>query len=119
MPLFNFLVVAGLMLIALLFVGDATLEQSDSPRVTSQRTGLPGPPDVPVDTNLTGPAPEPDMTSQAVLTAQPKSAPDDLEKIGSAARAARAEVPPKDRRVTQPIGYHQTPLLDRFSIKGY
>ena len=122
MPLFNFLVVAGLVLIALLFVGDATLEQSDSPViVTSQRTGLPGPPRRPdgIQTLTARPAPEPDMTSQAVLTAQPKSAPDDLEKIGSAARAARAEVPPKDRRVTQPIGYHQTPLLDRFSIKGY
>ena len=58
-------------------------------------------------------------TADVVAFGQPKSAPDDLEKIGSAARAARAEAPPKDRRVTQPIGYQRTPLFDRFSIKGY
>jgi hypothetical protein len=77
------------------------------------------------------------MTSQAVLAAQPKSAPDALAKIESAAREARAEVPPKKARVeasakkaraeappqnqhvTQPSHYQQTPLTDRFSIKGY
>jgi len=63
-------------------------------------------------------APAPDMTSQAVLAAQPKSAPEALAKIGSAARAARAEAPPKDKRVHS-IDYQQTPLFDRFSIKGY
>src|SRR5262249_61244227 len=61
----------------------------------------------------------PDMTSPAVLAAQPKSAPEALAKIGSVARAARAEAPPKDKRVTQPIHYQQTSLFDRFSIKGY
>jgi hypothetical protein len=103
------------------FVADATLEQSGSPViVTSQRTGLPERqrPDG-IQSLIARPAPAPDMASQAVLAAQPKSAPDDLEKIGSAARTARAEAPPKDRRVTQPIGYQRTPSFDRFSIKGY
>jgi hypothetical protein len=59
------------------------------------------------------------MTSQAVLAAQPKSAPDAMAKIGSAARAARAEAPRKDKVVTQTLNYQVTPLLDRFSIKGY
>jgi len=121
MPIFTFLVVAAYALIALLFVADATLEHSGSPViVTSQRTGLPERrhPDG-IQTLIARPAPAPDMASQAVLAAQPKSAPDDLEKIGSAARALRAEAPPKDRRVTQPIGYQRTPLFDRFSIKGY
>jgi hypothetical protein len=39
------------------------------------------------------------MTSQAVLAAQPKSAPEAPAKIESAAREARAEAPPKKVRV--------------------
>jgi len=110
MPIFNFLVVAAYALIALLFVAEATLEPRSSPViVTSQRIGLPESrrPD-PIQTLTARPAPAVDMTSQAVLAAQPKSVSDDLEKIGSAARAARAEAPSKDRRVTQPrfsMGY--------------
>jgi hypothetical protein len=128
MPALTFLAVVGLALVALLFVADATLE-SVSPIVTSQHSGLPKPwqPDeVKILTNT--PAPGPDMKSQAVLNAQPKSAPDEaMTKIHPAARAARAEAPPKnkrvthqpvDGRVTQPIG-HQQNLFDRFSIKGY
>jgi hypothetical protein len=44
MPVLAFLAVVGSVLLALLFVADATLEPSDSPViVTSQRTGLPAP----------------------------------------------------------------------------
>ena len=124
-----FLAVAGLALIALLFVANATLEPGSPPIVTSQRSGLPEVrrPDV-AQTFSAAPAPAPDMTSQAVLAAQPKSAPDALVKIGSAARAARAEAPPKNKRaeaafkndrVSQTLNYQVAPLLDRFSIKGY
>jgi len=120
MPALTFLAVAGLALIALLFVADATLEPGSPVIVTSQRSGLPQPrrPDA-IQTLTAAPAPAPDMTSQAVLAAQPKSVPDALAKIGSVARTARAEAPPKDKRVTQPIHYQQTSLFDRFSIKGY
>ena len=119
MPALAFLAVAGLALIALLFVANATLEPGSPPIVTSQRSGLPEVrrPDV-AQTSSAAPAPA-DMTSQAVLAAQPKSAPDALAKIGSAVRAARAEVPRKDKLVTQTLNYQVTPLLDRFSIKGY
>ena len=42
MPALAFLAVAGLTLIALLFLADVTLEQDGSPViVTSQRSGLP------------------------------------------------------------------------------
>jgi hypothetical protein len=91
-------------LVALLFVADATLEENGAPViVTSQRTGLPTPRyhnanEIKTLTNL--PAPEPDMTSQAVLAAQPKSAPNALPKIGFEARDARAEVPPKNARAS-------------------
>ena len=124
-----FLAVAGLALIALLFVANATREPGSPPIVTSQRSGLPEVrrPDV-AQTLSAAPAPAPDMTSQDVLAAQPKSASDALAKIGSAARAARAEAPPKNKRaeapfkndrVSQTLNYQVTPLLDRFSIKGY
>jgi hypothetical protein len=120
MPVLAFFAVVGLALIALPFVADATLEPSSPVIVTSQRSGLPAPwhSDA-IQTLATAPAPAPDMTSQTVLAAQPKSAPEALAKIGSAARAARAEAPPKDKRVMPPIHYQQTSVFDRFSIKGY
>jgi hypothetical protein len=129
MPALAFLAVAGLALIALLFVANETLEPGSPPIVTSQRSGLPEVrrPDV-AQTFSAAHAPAPDMTSQAVLAAQPKSAPDALANIGSAARAARAEAPPKNKRaeapfkndrVSQTLNYQVAPLLDRFSIKGY
>ena len=127
MPALAFLAVAGLALIALLFVANATLEPGSPPIVTSQRSGLPEVrrPDV---AQTFSAAPAPDMTSQAVLAAQPKSAPDAPAKIGPAAREARAEALPKNKRaeapfkndrVSQTLNYQVTPLLDRFSIKGY
>jgi hypothetical protein len=115
MPLIIFLAAAGLALIALLFVADATLEKGSPPIVTSQRSGLQKPPPRHPDTIqvlTTMPAPVPDMTSQAVLTAQPKSLPD------PAARAAWAEAPRENKRVMQPIDYQQSHLVDRFSIRG-
>jgi hypothetical protein len=116
MPALTFLAVVGLALIALLFVADATLEPGSPAIVTSQRTGLPEPQyHTAARTPTNTLAPAPDMTSQAVLAAQPKSAPDELANIGSAALAARAKAPHKDRRT----GYQQTRFFDRFSIKGY
>ena len=130
MPALAFLAVAGLALIALLFVANETLEPGSPPIVTSQRSRLPEirRPDDVAQTSGATPPPAPDMTTQAVLAAQPKSAPDALAKIGSAARAARAEAPPKNKRaeapfkndrVSQTLNYQVAPLLDRFSIKGY
>ena len=113
MSVLAFLVVAGLALLALLFVADATLEKSSPPIVTSSRVGLPKRwhSDA-IQVLTTTPAPTLDLTSQPVLVAQPKSDPEALA-------AARGEATPKDKHVTQPIGYRQTPLFDRFSIKGY
>ncbi|MGB8746262.1 MAG: hypothetical protein WCD54_09890, partial [Pseudolabrys sp.] len=80
-----------------------------------------------IETLTTAPAPAPDMTSQAVLDAQPKSVPEALAKIEPATREARAEAPPKKARAeaqpqnnsfTQPND-HQQNQFDRFSIKGY
>ena len=97
MPVLAFFAVIGSVLFALLFAADATLENSSPAIVTSQRTGLPAPQydkGNAIKTLITAPAPAPDMTSQRVLSAQPKAAPNALAKIE--ARAARAEVPPKN-----------------------
>ena len=124
MPVLAYLEVVGFVLVALLFVADATLERSSPVIVTSDRVGLPKPwhSDT-IQTLTTAPAPAPDMTSPAVLAAQPRSEPDILDKIGPAARAARAETSPKNKLITRPTGRRQyndqtNQLADRFSIKG-
>ena len=101
MPILAFLAVAGFALIALLFVADATLERSSPVIATSDRVGLPESPH-PADTIqilTTAPAPAPDMTSQAVLAAQPKSS-------------------PKNHHVVRPVDYRQNRLFGGFSIRG-
>ena len=136
MPIFKFLVVTGFTLITLLFAANAMLQPGSPPIVTSQRTGLPEPRYHNAARALTNaPAPAPDMTSQAVRDAQPRSVLEALPKIEPAAREARAEAPPKNLRnkvsaqtraeaqpqnnsFTQPID-HQQNQFDRFSIKGY
>src|SRR5262245_62172246 len=102
MPVLAFFAVVGSVLVALLFVADATLENGSPAIVTSQRSGLPAPrydSANAIKTLTNAPAPAPDITSQAVLSAQPKSSSDGLTKIGPAAREARAEAAPKDMPV--------------------
>src|SRR4029079_11247943 len=94
MPVLAYLGVVGFVLVALLFAADATLERSSPVIVTSDRIGLPERwhSDT-IQTLTTAPVPAPDMTSPAVRAAQPKPEPDILDKLGPAARAARAEAP--------------------------
>jgi hypothetical protein len=123
MPVLAFFAVVGSVLIALLFVADATLKENASPViVTSQRTGLPTPRYHNANatkTSSTPPAPEPDMKSQAVLAAQPESGSGALPKIESEARAearpnkrqvevsAKTEAPPQSQRLTQVTDHQQ------------
>jgi hypothetical protein len=101
MPVLAFFAAVGSVLVALLFVADAMLENTSPVIVTSQRTGLPAPRyhANAVRAPTTALAPAPDMTSQDVRAAQPKSGSDAVAKFGSAAREARAEAPPKKARV--------------------
>jgi hypothetical protein len=113
MPIFTYFALVGSVLIALLFVADATLEKG-TPAVVTSQYGLPKPwrPEVTSDQYglekpwrpdpKTVPAPAPDMTSPLVLAAQPKaqSVPEVLAKVEPAALAARAEAPPRKKRVT-------------------
>jgi hypothetical protein len=137
MPALIFLAVAGLALIALLFVADATLEPSSPPIVTSNRVGLPTPwhPDSTIPDAIrnltTAPAPEPDMASDLVRAAMPKAqsaSEDDLAEAKPVARAARAEAPPTKKRVTRtrpPVEYRQnstgsySPVGPEFGLSGY
>jgi hypothetical protein len=93
MPIFTYVLVVGSALIALLFIMDTTLEKGVPPIVASERQGLPKPwhPD-PIQVLTAAPAPAPDMTSGAVLAAQPKVAPGAEAKSDSA---------PKKKRVTR------------------
>ena len=116
MPIFTYFAVVGSVMIALLFVAGATLEKG-SPAVVTAQSGLPKPwhpvgtsdqynlsrpwrPD-PLQILSSAPAPAPDMTSPLVLAAQPKvhAAPEVLTKVEPAARTARAEAPPKKKRI--------------------
>ena len=109
--LFYFAVV-GSVLIALLFVTDATLEKGAQAIVTTQRVGLPEShlPD-PTRNLISTPAPAPDMTSPLVLVAAPKvQAAPELLTVEPAARTARAEAPSQTNRVTDrrpPAEYRQ------------
>ena len=97
MPIFTYVVVVSLGLIALLFVLDGTLEKGAQPIITTERQGLPQPrrPD-PTQVLTTASAPAPDLASQAVLAAQPK---------GEPAPVAKSEGASEKRRVTR----RQTP----------
>ena len=107
MPVLAFFAAAGLALLALLYVAAATLEKDVTPIVTSSRVGLPEQkrPE-PVQVLTTPPAPEPDMTSQSVLAAQPKSK-----------TKTPANTPSHDEMLRRLNGYGQN-LPDRFSIRG-
>jgi hypothetical protein len=110
MPVLAFFAIAGFALLALLFIADATLEKGSSPIVTSSRVGLPEQrrPDT-VQVLTTSPAPVPDMTSQPVLAAQPKSDTQALARVTSATR---------DELLQRLVGDAQHRSGDRLSIRG-
>jgi hypothetical protein len=124
MHILMYFAVVSSALIALLFVTDATLEKGAQPIVTTQRVGLP-------ETHLPNPtqiltstrAPAPDMTSPLVLVAAPKVQPaPELLAVEPAARAARAEAPFQNSRVTDrqpPAGFRQDRISPRnFGLSG-
>jgi hypothetical protein len=117
MPIVSYFISVGSVLIALLYVADATLPKSESPVIqTSSLYGLPKPwkPD-PAQTALVAqPAPAPDMASAPVLAALPKT-----EPVNE--RTTRADVAPKKKRVAHRLprpgdvrqNYAWTPIESR------
>ena len=71
MPLLSYVVVIGSILLALMFVAEATLEKSERLPNNSQSAGLPKAWDPKTQNFASNPAPEPDMTSDAVKAAAP------------------------------------------------
>src|SRR6476661_409465 len=102
MPILVYVVAVGSVLIALMFVTNATLEKGGPAIVTTQRVGLPES-QLPNPTQIltSTPAPAPDMTSPLVLVAEPKVQPE-VPAVLPAPRAARAEAPPQHKPVTGP-----------------
>jgi hypothetical protein len=116
MPIFSYFIVMGTVLVGLLFWVSNEIDPNSVPLKTSQVVGVPRPfkatrPE-PILTAVnfaaaTTTASAPDMTSRAVLAAQPSEA---LAKVDPAARAARAEAPPTKKRLTRmqpPVEYRQ------------
>src|ERR1043166_3026278 len=98
MPIFSYFSVVGSVLWGLLFPPEATLPKSEPPVVaTSSIYGMPKPwhPD-PTQTLAATPAPAPDMSSEAVLAAAPKTAPA-TQPVNE--RSATADAARKKKRV--------------------
>jgi hypothetical protein len=120
MRILTFLGAAGLVLIALMFVADATLPGGSPAIVTTQRTGLPqsSRPHDEIQILTTGRAPAPDMTSSFVVVAQPRAISDVPPRVEPAAGSAWAHSPIENNGFTGISGYRQNRLADRFSIGG-
>jgi hypothetical protein len=102
MPIFSYFAVVGSVLVALLFAADATLPKSATPVVvTSSLYGMPKPwhPD-PTPILATAPAPAPDMASEAVLAAAPKTAPVNERSATADTAPRRSAWSPASRRRT-------------------
>jgi hypothetical protein len=131
MPALAFLPSVGLVLVAMLFAANAMLPDNGPVIVVSERIGLPEswhPAPDPTSPSTFAPIPEPEMTSQAVISTPVSEA--EGHAIKPAARTARAEAPPKkEKRVArqstdrqqnhvQQNRVQQSSLVDRFSIRG-
>jgi hypothetical protein len=117
----------GTVLVGLLFWVSNEIDPNSVPLKTSQVVGVPTfkatHPEPMRDLTAvnfaaaTTTASAPDMTSQAVLAAQPSEA---LAKVDPAARAARAEAPPTKKRLTRmqpPVEYRQNNARE-FGLSG-
>ena len=91
MPILSYFAVVGSVLVALLFVADATLEKSGPLPFNNESVGLPKPwqPDTKGSILTATSAPEPDMTSAAVRAATPPAP--QAAAVPAAAAAAKAE----------------------------
>jgi hypothetical protein len=106
MPILSYFAVAGSVLVALLFVADATLEKSGPLPFNNESVGLPKPwqPDTKGSILAATSAPEPDMTSAAVRAATPP-APQGaaVPTAAAAAKAEAAEVVPERTPKAEPV----------------
>jgi hypothetical protein len=108
MPILSYLAVVGSVLVALLFVADATLEKSGPLPFNNETIGLPKPwhPEPKTSVLTAALAPEPDMSSAAVRAAAPPAATPNAVAVpvapaGPAAVATAAKAEPKPQRTAK------------------
>ena len=102
MPILSYFAVVGSVLVALLFVADATLEKSGPLPFNNESVGLPKPwqPDTKGSILAATSAPEPDMTSAAVRAATPPAP--QSAAMPAAVAAAKAEAVPERTAKAEP-----------------
>ena len=119
MPILSYFGVAGSVLVALLFVADATLEKSGPLPFNNESVGLPKPwqPDTKGSILAATSAPEPDMTSAAVRAATPPVP--QIAAMPAVAAAAKAEAVPVPTAKAEPaprkqkrVAAHKQPRPD-------
>ena len=107
MPIYSYFAIVGSVLVALLFVADATLEKSGPLPFNNESVGLPKPwqPDSKNSVLTAMPALEPDMTSAAVRDAMPaaqSAAPMPAAAAKTRAAAAPARIAKHDAAPKKP-----------------
>lgn len=102
MPILSYFAVAGSVLVALLFVADATLEKSGPLPFNNESVGLPKPwqPDTKGSILAAPSAPAPDMTSVAVRAAAPPAP--QIAAMPAVATTAKAEAVPERTAKAEP-----------------
>ena len=102
MPILSYFAVVGSVLVALLFVADATLEKSGPLPFNNESVGLPKPwqPDTKGSILTATSAPEPDMASAAVRAANPPAP--QSAAMPAAVAAAKAEAVPERTAKAEP-----------------
>ncbi len=101
MPILSYFAVVGSVLVALLFVADATLEKSGPLPFNNESVGLPKPwqPDTKSSILTATSAPEPDMASAAVAPQPPTP---QSAAMPAAVAAAKAEAVPERTAKAEP-----------------
>ena len=102
MPILSYFAVVGSVLVALLFVADATLEKSGPLPFNNEAVGLPKPwqPDTKGSILTATSAPEPDMASAAVGAANPPTP--QSAAMPAAVATAKAEAVPERTAKAEP-----------------
>jgi pyruvate/2-oxoglutarate dehydrogenase complex dihydrolipoamide acyltransferase (E2) component len=118
MPILSYFAVVGSVLVALLFVADATLDKSGPLPFNNESIGLPKPwhPEPKSSILTAGLAVEPDMTSAAIRAAAPPASPSAVAAPAAAAvpaPAAKAEPRPQRTAKAEPASKKQKRIARR------
>ncbi len=121
MPILSYFAVVGSVMVALLFAADAMLPKHGPVVVSSEFYGMPKPwrPDPTTQILAARPAPAPDMTSEAVQAAAPKSPAHDHMAKGDLPKAKPDAAPKKKTVRRQADGGRQDYAWSRNGREGF